>query len=171
MKRIPETIKKASNFIKRSDNKKCRLKTEETHSIYSYIKNDVETLKMRKTVCEKIPLTKNKSGSLCEKGIDVREENIGKVLSFIKGNSVEEERYSDFVCLRKLEKERKKSLFFNRVYKNVGNQLKGEKMNPKSMKKQSIKNVIYINDNLKVQGNTQRKKDIKEAMRNLKIIH
>ena len=44
-------------------------------------------------------------------------------------------------------------------------------MDPKGMKKQSVKNVIYINENLKSQGNIQRKNQIKSAMKKLKIIY
>ena len=102
--------------------------------------------------------------------IDLREERMERVQKFIRGCSQQEkEEFSDYISMGEIQKNVQNFKTYANIYGRVKHSIAKEKMNPKLFREQSMRNVIYLTENLRQEGNMERKREIKLAMKRLKI--
>ena len=89
----------------------------------------------------------------------------------MKGGELrEEDLLSDYISLTNIEHERNNFALYDKIYDSVSKEVRGKKLDLEEMVDQTVRNTIYIRENLKIQGNIDRKKELKEAMKRLRII-
>ena len=93
-----------------------------------------------------------------KKEVDIRGENILKLQRFIKGGEVNDDDLSEYVSLREMEKSCHNYGIFESMHRKIKKSLTKEKVNPRVLKEQSVKNVIYLNENIKQETNMEKKK-------------
>ena len=102
--------------------------------------------------------------------IDLRDERMERIHKFIRGCSQQEkEEFSEYIGMSEIKKNIQNFKTYENIYKKIKYSLNKEKMNPKLFREQSMRNVIYLTENLKQEGNMERKREIKLAMKRLKI--